>query len=182
MHSAVSATVGKVVFAHLEPGEDVLLALIDVIEREQLKSGLIMAVTGAVSEGRLSLPRQPEGVDESPGFITFTGLSEVQGGGYFGWNSDEWRNDKSQIHFEKGRPHIHCHMSVSNAGVAYVGHLIEGCKVRSVHPISHFVAVLAETPGVDLTLHSSEETTAQYPHGIPYYNVVPAGVAQATPA
>jgi predicted DNA-binding protein with PD1-like motif len=178
MHSVVPANVGKVVFAHLEPQEDVLLGLIDVIEREQLQSGLIMTITGAVSEGRLSLPLRPEGVNESPGFVEFTGLSEVQGSGYFGWNADDWRNDKSQIRFDKGRPHIHCHMSVSNAGTSYVGHLIEGCKVRSVHPISHFVAVLAETPGVDLTLHCSEETTEQYPYGIPYYNVVPARVPE----
>jgi predicted DNA-binding protein with PD1-like motif len=171
MHSALPATIGKVVYAHLEPEEDVLESLLTLIEREQLKSGLILTITGALSEGRLSAPVRPEAVEESPGFIEFTGLSEVQGGGYFGWNVDDWRNDKSQIRFERGRPHIHCHMSVSNGGNAYVGHLIHGCKVRSVYPISHFVAVIAETPGVDLTLHASQETTDQYPHGIPYYRV-----------
>lgn len=174
MHSVVPAQIGRIVFAHFEPGEDVHDGLIDVIEHERLASGLILTITGAVSEGRLSLPQRPEGVHESPGFIEFSGLSEVQGSGYFGRNVDDWRNDKSQIRFEKGRPHIHCHMAVSNAGTSYVGHLIQGCKVRSVHPISHFVAVLAETPGVDLTLHCSEETNEQYPYGIPYYNVVAA--------
>jgi predicted DNA-binding protein with PD1-like motif len=178
MHSVVSGNIGKVVFAHLEPGEDVLLALIDVIEREQLSSGLIQTITGAVSEGRLSLPVRAEGVHESPGLIEFTGLSEVQGSGYFGWNRDTWFNEKSQIRFDEGRPHIHCHMAVSNAGTSYVGHLIEGCKVRSVYPVSHFVAVLAETPGIDLTLHCSEETNEQYPYGIPYYNLAPARVTQ----
>jgi predicted DNA-binding protein with PD1-like motif len=177
MHSVVSATLGKVVFAHLEPNEDVLLSLMDVIEREELGSGLILTITGAVSEGRLSLPRTPEAVGDSPGFIEFTGLSEVQGGGYFGLNVDEWHNEKSQIYFEKGRPHIHCHMAVANAGTSYVGHLIEGCKVRSVYPISHFVAVLAATPGVDLTLHCSEETTEQYPFGIPYYGLEPSAAS-----
>jgi predicted DNA-binding protein with PD1-like motif len=171
MHSIVPATVGKVVFIHMEPQEDVLESLMTTIEREQLKSGLILTITGALSEGRLSAPVRPEAVQESPGFIEFSGLSEVQGGGYFGWNVDDWRNDKSQIRFDKGRPHIHCHMSVSNGGKAFVGHLIEGCKVRSVYPVSHFVAVLAETPGVDLTLHCSKETSEQYPHGIPYYGV-----------
>jgi hypothetical protein len=34
--------------------------------------------------------------------------------------------------------------------------------------------VLAETPGVDLTVHCSEETTEQYPYGIPYYEVAAA--------
>jgi predicted DNA-binding protein with PD1-like motif len=67
MHSTVPAQIGKVVFIHLEPGEDVLLSMIEVIEREQLQSGLILTVTGAVSEGRLSLPRRVEGVHESPG-------------------------------------------------------------------------------------------------------------------
>jgi predicted DNA-binding protein with PD1-like motif len=176
MHSTVPAQIGKVVFIHLEPGEDVLLSMIEVIEREQLQSGLILTVTGAVSEGRLSLPRRVEGVHESPGYMEFTGLSEIQGGGYFGWNADDWRNDKSQIRHDKGRPHIHCHVAVANAGTSHVGHLIEGCKVRSVHPISHFVAILAETPGVELTMHCSEETNEQYPYGIPYYNVAPASV------
>jgi len=171
MHTIVSGNVGKTLFLHLEPEEDVLVAMMEAIEREKLKSGVILAVTGAVSEGRLSLPVRAEGVQESPGFMEFTGLSEVQGGGYFGWNEDSWHNDKSQIKFEKGRPHIHCHMSVSNAGTSYVGHLIEGCKVRSVYPVSHFLIVLAETPGVDLALRCSEETNENYPYGIPYYDV-----------
>jgi predicted DNA-binding protein with PD1-like motif len=174
MHNVVAAQIGKVVFAHLEPNEDVLLALIEIIEREQLQTGLILTITGAVSKGRLSLPVRAEAVEDSPGFIEFEGLSEVQGSGYFGWNADNWHNDKSQIRFEKGRPHIHCHMAVSNAGKTYVGHLLEGCTVRSVHPRSHFAMVLAETPGVDLTLHCSEERTEQYPYGIPYYNLVGA--------
>jgi predicted DNA-binding protein with PD1-like motif len=174
MHSVVSASIGKVVYAHLEPQEDVYLSLLEIIEREQLGTGLILTITGAVSEGRLSLPLKPEAVTDSPGFVEFSGLSEVQGSGYFGLNADSWFNDKSQIRFDEGRPHIHCHMAVSNAGNTYLGHLIEGCKVRSVYPISHFVAVLASTPGVDLTLHCSEETTEQYPNGIPYYDLVGA--------
>jgi predicted DNA-binding protein with PD1-like motif len=165
------------IYAHLEPEEDVLLALMDVIEEQELNSGVILAITGALSRGRLSLPVKAEAVQQSPGFMEFEGLSEVQGGGYFGRNVDTWFNERSQIRFDAGRPHIHCHMAVANAGNTYLGHLIEGCKVRSVHPQSHFVAVLAEAQGVDLTLHCSDFTTAQYPHGIPYYNVAAAGVA-----
>jgi predicted DNA-binding protein with PD1-like motif len=180
MHSTVPTAIGTVLYAHLEPQEDVLESLLTLIEREQLKSGVILTITGALSEGRLSAPVRPEAVGESPGFIEFTGLSEVQGGGYFGWNADDWHNEKSQIRFEKGRPHIHCHMSVSNGGNAYVGHLIHGCKVRSVYPLSHFVAVIAETPGVDLTLHASQETTDQYPYGIPYYQLAATEQVNAT--
>jgi predicted DNA-binding protein with PD1-like motif len=171
MHSVVSAQLGRIVYAHLEPEEDVLLAIEEVIEREQLGTGIILAITGAVSRARLSLPVQKEAVSSSPGFIEFEGLSEVQGGGYFGRNVDSWSNDTSQITFVAGRPHIHCHMAVATAGTTYVGHLIEGCKVRSVYPQSHFVVVLAEAVGVDLTLHCSEETTEAYPKGIPYYTL-----------
>jgi predicted DNA-binding protein with PD1-like motif len=173
MHTVVSAQLGRIVYAHLEPEEDVLLAIQDVIEQEKLGTGIILAITGAVSRARLSCPVKAEAVDSSPGFIEFEGLSEVQGGGYFGRNVDSWSNDTSQISFEAGRPHIHCHMAVANAGTTYVGHLIEGCKVRSVHPQSHFVAVLAEAVGVDLTLHCSDSTTEAYPNGIPFYNVLP---------
>src|SRR5579871_629926 len=172
MHSVVSAQLGRIVYAHLEPEEDVYLAIQQVIEQEELGTGIILAVTGAVSRARLSCPVSVESVESSPGFIEFEGLSEVQGGGYFGRNIDSWSNDKSQIVFEAGKPHIHCHMAVANGGETYVGHLIEGCKVRSVHPQSHFAVVLAEAVGVDLTLHCSDFTTEAYPKGIPLYNVV----------
>jgi predicted DNA-binding protein with PD1-like motif len=171
MHSVISAQLGRIVYAHLEPGEDVLLGIQEVIEQEDLGTGIILAITGAVSRGRLSLPVKADAVEASPGFIEFEGLSEVQGGGYFGRNVDSWSNETSQIRFEAGRPHIHCHMAVNNAGTTYLGHLLEGCKVRSVHPQSHFVLVLAEAVGVDLTLHCSDETTEAYPNGIPFYNV-----------
>ena len=56
-----------------------------------------------------------------------------------------------------------------------IWHLIDGYKVRSLHPQSHFVAVIAEAEGVQLTFHCAQETTEQYPHGLPYYKLVAAG-------
>src|SRR5262249_22822978 len=105
MHSVVTAQLGRIVYAHLEPEEDVLLAIEELIEREELGTGIILAITGAVSRGRLSLPVQKESVQASPGFIEFEGLSEVQGGGYFGRTVDSWWNEKSQIRWEAGKPH-----------------------------------------------------------------------------
>jgi len=172
MEKVVSATIGRVIYAHFEPDEDVYRGLVEVIQRERLHTGVILSITGAVRIGRLSLPRRPEATHESPGFVEFEGLSEVQGNGYFGYTQETWLNERSQIRHDAGEPFLHCHMSVSCGGETFMGHLIEGCKVRSLHPHSHFVAVLAETHGAQLTFHCSEEKTEQYPYGLPYYQLV----------
>jgi predicted DNA-binding protein with PD1-like motif len=169
---------GRIVFAQFEPDEDIYRGLVNLIEKEKLKTGIILTITGGLHKVRLSAPTKPEATSSSPGFIELEGSTEAQGNGYFGWTKETWFNDRSQIRHNAGEPFLHCHMTVSNAGKTYMGHLIDGCKVRSLHPRSHFVAVICEAEGVELSFRCSEETTEQYPHGLPYYELQPEGAAR----
>jgi predicted DNA-binding protein with PD1-like motif len=175
MQSVVEAKLGRIIYAQFEPDEDVYRGLVNLITEEKLHTGIILSITGGLHKVRLSMPRKPDTKEISPGFIELEGSTEAQGNGYFGWTEETWFNDSSQIRHNAGEPFLHCHMTVSNGGQTYMGHLIDGCKVRSLHPQSHFVAVIAEAEGVQLTFHCSQETTEQYPHGLPYYKLVAAG-------
>ncbi len=177
MQKVVNAKMGRIVFAQFGPDEDVYRGLVDLIVREKLKTGIILTVTGGLNKVRLSMPRRPDAPAASPGFIELEGGTEAQGNGYFGWTKETWFNDLSQIRHNAGEPFLHCHMTVSNGGQTYMGHLIDGCKVRSLLPQSHFIAIVCEAEGVELTFHCSEETNEQYPNGMPYYKLIEAGPA-----
>jgi hypothetical protein len=145
---------------------------VDAIIREKLHSGTILTITGGLSRIRLSMPTGHEaGVGDAPGFKEFEGPAEAQGNGYFGWTTDTYVNEKSGIVHRAGEPFLQCHMTVNAGDGTHLGHLIEGCKVRSLHPKSHFIAILAEAVGVELTLRSSEDRTPAYPNGLPYYDL-----------
>jgi len=60
----------------------------------------------------------------------------------------------------------------TKAGKTYMGHLIKGCIVRSLHQKSHFTIVLARMEGVLLNFRVSRETTDRYPNGIPIHDLV----------
>jgi predicted DNA-binding protein with PD1-like motif len=179
MQSVVNARLGRIVFAQFEPDEDVYRGIVNLIVREKLKTGIILTITGGLHKVRLSVPTKKEATENSPGFMELEGTTEAQGNGYFGWTKETWFNERSQIRHNAGEPFLQCHMTVSNGGKTYMGHLIDGCKVRSLHPRSHFVAILGEAEGVELSFRASEETTEQYPHGIPYYDLLPATTSRS---
>jgi hypothetical protein len=53
-----------------------------------------------------------------------------------------------------------------------MGHLIEGCIVRSLHKQSHFTITLAKTEGATLNFNVTKTVTAKYPTGIPIHELV----------
>ena len=62
-------------------------------------------------------------------------------------------------------------MTVTHAGKSYMGHLIKGCQVRSLHKKSHFTIMLARTEGAVLDFKVSAEKTEKYPKGIPIHDL-----------
>jgi hypothetical protein len=52
-----------------------------------------------------------------------------------------------------------------------MGHLIEGCIVRSLHEQSHFTITLAKTEGATLNFSVSATVTEKYPTGIPIHEL-----------
>lgn len=171
MQTAVGS-IGRVGYLHLEPNEDVLHGINDGIETLGMSAGVVLAVTGALSVTRLSKAVDVEAkVEDPPGFVQMAGTAEVDGCGYFGRTQDSWSSDISQIRYEAGRPFVHVHMTAALADRTVGGHLIDGCRVRSVHPSSHFIVVIAEVNGVDLIYRRGDEELAGYPHGSPYYQL-----------
>lgn len=171
MKTLATGRIGRVIYAHLEPEEDLYEAILATAERENIRTGLVLDITGGLSKVRLSMPIESGPVDSAPGIIELEGLTEAMGSGVIGQTIDSWSSDKSGIANVAGQPYAHVHMSVTTAGQTHTGHLIHGCHIRSVHPISHFTMVLAEVEGVNLEFRVTEETTDNYPQGIPIHHL-----------
>ena len=171
MQSIVTGNLGRVVYAQLSPSEDVYKAIVELAQREKINNGLILTITGGLEHVRLSMPGKGESNDMPPGIFESEGPAEASGQGYLGRTESTWISQTSQIAHHAGEPFMHVHMGVSIGGVAYVGHLIEGCRVRSLHPKTHFIIVLGEITGVDLSFHNSGQTTEHYPNGLPFYEL-----------
>ena len=67
---------------------------------------------------------------------------------------------------------MHIHATITVAGETFMGHLIEGCIVRSLHKQSHFTITLAKTEGATLKFDVTKTVTAKYPTGIPIHELV----------
>ena len=107
-----------------------------------------------------------------PGVMDFDGMMECSGVGTIGQSLDTYDSEgKSGIVYRAGEPNLHIHLTVTLAGKTYMGHLIEGCIVRSLHKQSHFTIVLAKTEGALLNFRVSKETTATYPNGLPIHDL-----------
>lgn len=173
--ASVVGKLGKIVFAQLSPGADLYNSIVDVCKAEQIETGLILNITGALTRTRLSTPVRKDRVEAPPEFIELEGLAEATGTGYIGRSVDSWKSDVSQITITEGDPFLHVHLVVCVGGETHCGHLIEGCLVRSLHPKSHFVVVIADTEGIDLSFHRDDNTVETYPNGLPYYELAARG-------
>jgi len=164
---------GKIVYAHLEPGEDLYQALMEVVETEDIKTGLVMDITGGLTEVRLSMPTHGYLRHKHvPGVIEMDGLSEVSGHGIIGRGMADWSFPFGGIENVKDKPYLHVHLSVTAQGVSHTGHLIDGCRVMGNpdEAPSHFTVVLAEVDGVNLEFHATEKTE-RYRHGLAYHKL-----------
>jgi predicted DNA-binding protein with PD1-like motif len=145
----------------------------EICERENIRSGIVLNIVGGLRKARLSMPVNATDVDAQPGVIELEGMIEAQGVGTIGYTVDTYDSEKkSGILYKAGTPNLHIHMTVTHAGKTYMGHLLNGCIVRSLHDKSHFTIVLAKTPGALLNFKVSKETTSQYPLGIPIHDLV----------
>ena len=78
MASTVSGKISEIIFAHFEPGEDLRQGLMAVIKERDIKSGVVLSVTGALERATL---QRASGVGEPTIPLE---LIEVQNGTYLG--------------------------------------------------------------------------------------------------
>jgi len=177
IQSIVTGRMTRIVYAQFSAGTDLYNGIVEVIKRERMHTGVILNITGTMTRTRLSGPTSTTKVTESPGYFEIEGLSEATGSGYFGHTVDTWKSEPSQVEHLAGDPFLHVHLVVNVKGETHCGHLIEGCTVRSLHDKSHFLVVLGEVEGVDLSLRREAESGLDtYPVGLPYYELAPAEV------
>ena len=166
------AKITDVLYVQLSHDADLYNAIMEIARRENIKTGLVLNIVGGLKKARLSMPVLATENEAPPGVRDFEGLMECSGHGIIGMNIDTYDSEgTSGILYRAGEPNLHIHLSVTLAGATYMGHLIEGCLIRSLHQKSHFTIVLAKTEGAQLDFKVSKEVTAKYPKGIPIHDL-----------
>ena len=166
------AQLREVIWAQLDADGDLYDEIMEIARREKIESGVVLNIVGGLRKARLSMPVSETDPDSPPGVMEFAGMMECSGFGTIGRTIDTYDSEAtSGIYYEAGTPNLHIHLTITQAGKTYMGHLIRGCQVRSVHPKSHFTIVLARTEGAVLNVRVSRETTAKYPKGIPIHDL-----------
>ena len=169
------ARIGEVIWAQLDADGDLYDEIMEICRREKIESGVVLSIVGGLRKARLSMPLSGADPDAPPGVLELSGMMECSGLGTIGRTIDTYDSENiTGIIYEAGAPNLHIHVTVTQGGKTYMGHLIRGCQVRSLHKKSHFTIVLARTEGAVLNFRVSKETAAKYPKGIPIHDLQPA--------
>jgi uncharacterized protein len=122
-----NAEMRRLVLARLNPGDDVLLSLREVVQREKIGTGVILNGIGSLSRYHVHVVKT---TNLPPGDIYFEGEGPFDILNVTGFILD-------------GR--VHAHLTFSNTEKAMGGHLEEGCRI-----LTFAVVTLAETPDTSL--------------------------------
>lgn len=173
--SLAKARVTEVIYAQLDQDEDLHNAIIDICKRENIRTGIVLNIVGGLNKARLSMPVQATSSDAPPGVREWEGeVMECSGVGIIGHTLETFDGSgTSEIINVAGEPYLHVHLTITAAGQSYMGHLVEGCRVRSLHKESHFTIVLARCEGAILNLKVMP-ATEKYPTGVPVHELIQA--------
>jgi len=169
MSRRATGRLGRVVYAHLSPGDDVFTEILEIAREEKIHTGLVLDITGGVSQVRMITPPNGALAHSPPEVIEMHGLGEVMGSGIIGHAERDFVSRDGHVRHEKGSPYLHIHLTAAANGETVTGHLIEGTLVRSVIPQSHFTIALAEVEGVELSMMLDETPSQDYPSGVLYH-------------
>jgi predicted DNA-binding protein with PD1-like motif len=157
MVKQVDAALGRVVFGHLEPDEDLLAAIKTIARTHEMRAGVVMSITGALRCARLQHFERPGQNDGPIGVVELTDDMEVSGHGIVGVVEAPGRRESFGVGgYVDGDVYVHVHLAVTTSSQTLVGHLMPGCLVRSRNPISHFTIVMAEIEGAKLAKRVDE--------------------------
>jgi hypothetical protein len=147
--AAGAGRLGRVIVARPAPGADLLAAIEDLVRREQVQAGVLLCGVGFLS--RVAF-RNVKHVPDLP--IRDEDRVVVRREGPF-----ELLSTSGSVAMRGAEPSVHAHISVSSgeeAGVAYGGHLIEGCIVYHLAEL-----VIAELEDVSLAREYDPETRSE---------------------
>ncbi|WP_238015702.1 PPC domain-containing DNA-binding protein [Dactylosporangium sp. AC04546] len=168
MFHQVTGTWGAPIVARLDPQADVLQAIRAVAKANDITSGVVFSIVGALD--RAVLQTFEEGASKSRA-VEIEGPVEAHGGGIIGvvdaplrggvpfGRGGPTRGDLPEGYggYVHGESYVHLHMTVTVGDRTVSGHVMPGCIVRSHHPISHITVVIAPIVGVMLK-HTTDGT------------------------
>jgi predicted DNA-binding protein with PD1-like motif len=123
-----NTNVRRVLTARLNPGDDVLLSLREVVQREGIRSGVILNGIGSLTHYHVHVVKT---TNLPPGDVFWKGEGPFDILNITGFVID-------------GR--VHAHLTFSNTEMAMGGHMEEGCRVLTFSLIT-----IAETPEASFT-------------------------------
>ncbi|MGY2932998.1 putative DNA-binding protein with PD1-like motif [Bradyrhizobium sp. GM6.1] len=172
----ISGKIEEVIYARLEAGEDLLLAILDICKQHDIKTGVLLDATGSMESVRVQrFPHQPRKGNSGIDIVEIPGQLEVSAHGIIGMG---WVPDQSVT---EGRPHsivqheapyCHVHIVVSSASQTVCGHLMEGSPIcrntwnGEAKAPSHFSVAIAKVSGA--VLRATYDKTGFY------HDIVPA--------
>lgn len=172
---SVAGKLDTVIYARLAPGADIYRELKRICKEHDIRTGVVMTITGALEKARVQLLTTDIAETGSPLVLDIPGPVEVSGHGLIG----TMRQSNSGGLFEKeeeGSAYLHVHLTLTvgtGDNVKTVcGHMMEGCTVRAKHLISHFTIVIGKATGVALDLvMDREHILPGYPQGYRYHSL-----------
>lgn len=155
MISEVVGRMGRVIVNRLEPNEDLLVAIRNIVRRSGIKAGVVLSITGSLTRAVL---QRFVGGQKQIGVVEIEGPMEASGHGIVGWVTSPGRGKEpfGVGRYVDGEPYVHVHVTITTPTDTLCGHLMEGCTVRSNHPVSHFTIMVAEIEGVALNMRVDE--------------------------
>jgi len=172
VHAIAHARVTDIIYAQLTQGADLYQEILEICRTQDIKTGYVLNIVGGLTKARLSTPVGKLDAVSPPGIREFEGTMEAAGIGILGQTIGTYDAEKvSGIINRAGEPYAHVHLTISGGGETHMGHLIDGCIVRSLHTQSHFTIAIAKTEGAQLNFNVSKETTPKYPKGIPIHEL-----------
>lgn len=150
MATTVSGRMSEIIFARFEPHEDLRQGLIRIIKEKDIKSGIVLSITGALEKATLEHASAVGEPTIPLEIIQVQGPLEISGHGIIGQvEAPEFGDSVFGLgnEFIHGDPYLHVHLTVTSAKETICGHLLDGCTVRSNHPVSHFTIILGRIEG-----------------------------------
>jgi predicted DNA-binding protein with PD1-like motif len=143
-----SGETGRVIVARLKPGSDLLGSLHEIVDKEEIRAGVILSGVGLLGEARLrnckSLPEEYPITDENRTYLSFSRPLEIL-------------SLSGNITVAEGSPLVHAHVTLSHVEGDEIGviggHLIEGCTIFGFAEI-----ILLELEDIEMEKNYDEET------------------------
>lgn len=145
MPAHIAGQLSEIIYAHFDPGEDLLEGVKAVASERRIEAGVILSVTGGLVQARFSSFPHPGPIETTAiEYFTVPGPLEASGHGVLGINAGD------------GTPYVHLHLTVANREETVMGHVEPGTIVRSLISRSKFTIALAAVSGVKFEMREEE--------------------------